>query len=244
MPDHPLQFMFWPCFICGFYAPYEGSDDDDTHISSKYSRLPAGVPFPGHDVVNDPMYICMEVQILRLPIHHIARLITEYLTAGPVCMGCWSTNESDHAWNGKFGYNKRYVLCENGVLDAGTWMYFRNGRWWRGGLRQFNRHISTRKKRASRRCLNQKAELDIGYSPMSPRYGVKIGQYICDLRKDWWTRRPEPHWVTRYRKKTGVTYPYLLIDEVVPELYRRIRKKCMLMRVEHAFKVFRSLLVS
>ena len=128
-------------------------------------------------------------------------------------MGCRSTSESEHAWNGEYGYNVRYGLREDGELDDGTWTYFRKGRWWRSA-KQFHKQQSTRRKRASRRCLDTVRELYCdGYRTW---YGVEMGYYISDIRKDWWCKRPEPHWVTRYRKKTGVTYPYLLIDEVVP----------------------------
>ena len=232
-----------PCAKCNFFAAPQRITERRVNMRYRVDRSELSA-HPAGAQMYDYLHVCDEVKILEkifaVHIHHIARLITEFSTDDVVCMGCRSTSESEHAWNGEYGYNVLYGLREDGELDDGTWTYFRKGRWWRSA-KQFRKQQSTRRKRVSRRCLDTVRELYCdGYRTW---YGVEMGYYI-DIRKGWWCKRPEPHWITRYRKKTGVTYPYLLIDEVVPELYRRIRKKCMLMRVEHAFKVFRSLLVS
>lgn len=172
-------------------------------------------------------YIYSRVCILNVYFHidNIARYIAEFIIDDAVCMGCMSTNKNDHAWNGKYGYNLRYNLNENKEIEN-RWKYFKNNRWWRSA-KQYHKQVSTRKKRAGRRCLNMLMEVHIDrYNTV---FGAEMGYYIWDIRKAWWSDRPEPHWVIRYRKKTGITYPYLLIDKVVPKLYWNIRRKIAFM---------------
>lgn len=221
MPNSPCKCCVRPCANCGFFLPPTNSNEFRAHAAGARNC--------------DFSYVSHYVKILNLHIHVIARLITEFLTADVVCMGCRSTSKSEHAWNGEYGYNVRYGLREDGELDDGTWTYFRNGRWWRKGAKQFHKQLSTRRKRASRRCLDLSIEL---YCDAYRSYkGAKMGYYIGDIRKEWWTRRPEPHWVTRYRKKTGVTYPYQLIDEEYPPVYWKYRMMVAFCKLKYWFKV-------